>query len=231
MGFSLGMVLDGVVLPGTQAVIRDPNAWWSWDLPADQPDLRLRRGAKIDVHGLHWTAGPSRMGERAAAKLVAAMKSRKRPNTNDPMDVSVHFCVSADGLIFQLADLRYATVHMGRSVNLRSVGTEHCWPGTEAQAHALGETCEVVERTVRGNRIRMAVPDPRMVAASLRLSRLLTDPEVQAATQGLLCVPRVTAKASIPSTGGAVEHWQYPGTTKVDCGGLLLDALRADGWR
>ena len=75
-----GMVLDGAVIPGTEIVLRDPNAWWSWELPADRPDLRLRRH-KIDVDGKHWTAGPSRMGERAAAKVVAAMKARKRPGT------------------------------------------------------------------------------------------------------------------------------------------------------
>jgi hypothetical protein len=231
MTLARGIVLDGAVIPGTERVLRDPAAWWSWDMPADQPDLRLRRGAKVTVDGKHWSAGPSRTGERAAVKLAASMKARLRPKTTDPMDVSVHFCVSADGLIFQLADLRYGTVHMGRGVNLRSVGTEHCWPGTEEQAHALGETPAIVERTVRGHRIRVAVPDPRMVAASVALSRMLTDPAVQAATHGFLAIPRTTARTSIPTTGGACEHWQYPGTTKVDCAGLLLQALRDDGWR
>lgn len=226
-----GMVLDGAVIPGTDIVLRDPNAWWSWDLPADRPDLRMRRGQKITLDGKHWTAGPSRMGERAAAKVVAAMKARLRPKTNDPMDVSVHFVISADGYIFQVADLRFGTVHMGRAVNLRSVGTEHCWPGTEEQALALGERPEVVERTIGGNRVRVAVPPALMVEASVTLSRLLTDPDVQAATHGFLAIPRVAAKASIPASGGAIEHWQYPGTTKVDCGGLLLEALRNAGWR
>lgn len=237
-----GIVLDGKVLPKTDFVLRDPNAWWAWDRPSDRPDLRARTGL-IKLLAFHWTAGPSRFGEGAAARVVHAMKSRKRLD-GSAMDVSAQFCVTSDGLVFQLADLRYATVHMGRGVNTSSIGVEQTWPGTLEQAQAIDKADErdgvdnnfnelprdVFERKVRSNKVIVVAPDPRMFEASVRLANVLTDPEVMLASGGLLAITRTTSTGVGIPKAGACEHFQYPGTTKVDCAGLTLEALRGQGW-
>jgi hypothetical protein len=218
-----GIVCDGSVIPGTEWVLRDSDAWWSWDSPRDRPDLRTRHGKPATLLVGHWTAGHPRTGPTAGPRVVAAMRGRKRED-GSPMDVSIHFVIGWDGLTWQTADLSVATVHVGRGVNDRSVGVECCWPGTAQQAERLGVDGIVERRIVRGRPVQCLRPSDELIASWTRLARALSTP-----IPGRLEIPRVTAKQGMPQSGAA-EHMHAP-TTKVDAAGYLMDALRADGWR
>jgi len=220
-----GIVIDGVVLPGTEWCLRDSEAWWSWDTPADRPDLRSRSGKPATLLVGHWTAGHPRTGPTAGPRVVRAMRARLRED-GTPMSVSIHFVIGWDGLVWQTCDLATATVHVGRQINERSIGVECCWPGTQQQAHRLGVEGTFEERRVRGRSVRCLRPSDELVASWVRLARALT---VAGVVPGKLEIPRVTARTTMP-IAGAGEHQHAP-TTKVDAAGYLLDALRADGWR
>ena len=223
-----GIVLDGRVLPGTEWVLRDTEAWWDHRDPMQMVDLRERTGP-ITLLGYHWTGGPSRMDDEEVRIGIRNMKARRRPD-GSLMDVSCSFLTLTNGSVFQTCDLRFASVHMGRAVNQKSVGVEQAWPGYASQAKKLREDSGVVVRELRGRKLRLCVPDPRMIAASVRLAQTLTDPAVMLASGGLLQIPR-TLHRSGPPKAGAIEHYQAPNTTKDDCAGVMLDALRRDGWR
>lgn len=231
-----GLVLDGRVLdvPGSELIHRDTEAWWSWDVEADRPDLRRRLGP-ARVKGGHWTGGHCRTGLDTARRVVSAMKARRRDDdgdgvidVDDPlMDVSVGFVNSWDGLLFQTCDLRWATVHMGRWVNPISVGSENTWPGTAKQARKLGYTGRTEMRRFGGRRVECLVPSEEMIRSYVALCRMLSSPEIHAATGGLISIDRTFA--SPKSRRGHIEHYAAP-STKSDAAGYLDDALRADGW-
>lgn len=223
-----GIVCGGEVIPGTEWCLREPEAWWDWWVPADRPDLRSRHGKPATLLVGHWTAGHPRVGPATGRRVVAAMRARKRDD-GTAMDVSIHFVIGWDGLLWQTCDLATATVHVGRGVNDRSIGVETCWPGTMEQAHRLGvDDARPEWRTVRGHRVLCMAPSPDLLASWSRLARALA-PASSPLVPGKVEIPRVTARTSMP-LAGAGEHWCAP-TTKVDAAGYLLDALRADGWR
>ena len=139
------------------------------------------------------------------------------------MDVSIHFVIGWDGMVWQTADLSVATVHVGRGVNERSIGVECCWPGTATQAERLGVEGTIETRQVRGRPVKCLRPSDELVASWVRLARALS-----VEIPGKVQIQRTTAKTGMP-VSGAAEHQHAP-TTKVDAAGYLLDALRADGW-
>lgn len=236
MTVARGAILDGQILPGTEFVIRDSEAWWDWRRPEDKVDLRRRLGP-CRLLGGHWTGGHARTGPLAGKKLVDAMKARRRDDDGDGvvdrddplMDVSVHFGVSWDGLVFQFADLAWATVHMGRAVNPVSIGVETMWPGTVQQARKLGVDGRTVRRNFGTRSLEVLLPSDELVAAWVRLARVLSSEETKRASMGRITIDRQLA-VTRPPKSGACEHWQAP-STKHDAAGILLDALRGDGWR
>jgi hypothetical protein len=229
-----GLVVAGQVIPGTSFVLRDSRAWW---MPRER-GTRLRAGPVSLLVG-HWTAGRPHVGPDAARRVVAAMKARKRDD-GSPLDVGIHFVVSADGLVFQTADLATATVHVGsRDINRRGIGVECCWPGTLTQALRFGLAAREVRRRVAGSSIDMMEPPERMVAAWVQLADALASLPPSSG----VAIPR-----QVPGDGtglrstrlsvsqarkwrGAMEHFQVPGTTKIDAGTLLLESLARSGWR
>lgn len=239
-----GLVVAGAVVPGTELVQRHPQAWWSWNVPADRPDLRQRKpGAVIDQLGGHWTGGPIREGEDAAVRTVAAMRARARAD-GSLMDVSCHVVIGWDGGVWQVADLAVSTVHMGRAVNPRSIGVETTWPGYASQALAIrgaiaskgrqphaGYSGSVDVRTVRGRQVECLRPSAALVASWVALAELLADLSVRRPELGL----RIPRRLAVPAPGrwpakGALEHWQAPSAKKDDAAGYLVDALTAAGW-
>jgi hypothetical protein len=233
-----GLVLDGRVLdvPGSEIVHRDTDAWWSWDVATDQPDLRRRLGP-CRLLGGHWTAGHCRTGPTTARRVVEAMKARRKDDDgdgvidkDDPLaDVSVGFVNGWDGVLWQTADLRWATVHMARGINPISVGCENTWPGTARQARKLGIAGTTEVRRFGGRRIECLRPSPEMIRSYVELARMLTTPAIRTATGGLIAIDRVLA-APTGHRRGHLEHWQAP-SSKGDAADYLNDALRADGWR
>lgn len=238
-----GLVIAGVVVPGTELVQRHPQRWWSWDVITDRPDLRLRKGAPIELYGGHWTGGPIREGEAAPLRTVEAMRARQRDD-GTLMDVSCHFVLGWDGGVWQVADLEHATVHMGRAVNVRSVGVETTWPGYASAARDIASTIArngrmpspaydgpVDTRVVRGREIKCLRPSAELVASWVALGELLADLSVHRPELGL----RIPRRLAVPAPGrwptkGALEHWQAPGAHKDDAGGYLLEALERAGW-
>lgn len=232
-----GLVLDGKVLdvPGSELVYRDTAAWWSWDVETDRPDLRRRLGP-CRVLGGHWTAGHCRTGDTTAQRVVSSMKARRRDDDgdgvvdkDDPLaDVSVGFVNGWDGRLWQVADLRWATVHMGRWVNPISIGVENTWPGTAAWARTLGIGGRTERRSFGGRSVECLVPSPEMIASYVALARMLSSREIFAASGGLISIDRTFA--SPKSRRGHIEHYAAP-STKSDAADYLNDALRRDGWR
>ncbi len=222
---SRGIVCAGEVLPGSDWVLRDEAAWWR--APADAADLRVRRNTASLLVG-HWTGGNAKTGPGTGASVVRSMKARLRDD-GSPMSVSIHFVIGWDGMVWQTADLRDACVHAATSVNLRSIGVECCWPGTEAQAERLGVDGTIEPRVVRGKRVRCLRPSDELIASWTRLARFLSSTETTRLTHGAVDIARRTFNGSVPISG-AIDHQHVPGTTKVDAGGYLIDALRGDGW-
>lgn len=234
-----GLLLDGKVLdvPGTEFVIRDPRAQWDWKVLTDRPDMR-KRIEPIRLLGGHWTAGHNFTGLDAGYRLVTNMKLRKRDDDGDGVvdkddpfaDVSVNFGISWDGLIFQFMDLRWASVHMNRYINPRSVGVETMSPGSAKQARKLGIEGRTEWRTfgAPSRRVECFVPSVHLLSGWVTLARILTSPEAKKASEGLLDIERVCGSVSRPKSG-ALEHFMAP-SRKNDAGGYLVDSLRSDGW-
>ena len=208
-----GILVNGDVLPGTERAMRDPDAWWQ----AGERGTRLRGGLPADRLVGHWTAGHPRTGPTAGPRVVAAMRSRKRPD-GSPLDVGIHFVLGWDGLIWQTADLGIATTHVGhRAINRRSVGVECCWPGTVTQAERLGVEVEhAAVGIARGQRVRCLAPSAELLDAWRWLWDALTQ-----ARHPAIAIPRQRGSLE---RGGAMEHCDVPGT-KVDAAGLLVGAL------
>jgi hypothetical protein len=213
---SHGIIIGTETLPGTERVVRDSSAWW------DSGDLgtRPRKGHRASLIVGHWTAGHARTGPGTGAKVVRAMKARKRGD-GTPMDVGVHFVIGWDGLVFQTADLALATTHVGhRPTILASIGVECCWPGTMTQADKLGMPAAAPARGVaRGAAVKAYPPSDELVEAWRWLVGALTT-----ARHPLLAVPRASGSC-VPQRPGIVEHRDVPGSTKIDAAGLLVGAL------
>jgi hypothetical protein len=149
------------------------------------------------------------------------MKARKRED-GTPLDVGIHFVISWDGMVFQTCDLDTATVHVGsRLVNRSSIGVECCWPGTYRQARLLG----VEGHELPGGFLR---PSEAMLASWVRLAETLAR-HTQIPRQVPLTKRQFGRNENI-GYRGAMEHWHVPGTTKIDAGGLLMQALSSAGW-
>lgn len=213
MAIEHGIVVGGVVLPGTERVLRRPDAWWS----EPSTDLYPRRGYTIDRICAHWSGGHHRTGPDAGLKLYRAMAGRKRDDGTD-MDVSCHFGIAWDGGIHQLADLASATIHVTRKVNLRSIGVEHMWSGLHTQAAKLGiPPAEPVRGYARGGAVKCYPPSSEMLEAWRWLVRELTS-----ADHPLLVIPMRRGSETAP---GILEHMDISGSRKLDGAGLLVGAL------
>lgn len=224
MTLAHGIVVGGVVIPGTERVLRDPRAMWS-----TSHDTRPRRGTKIRAVRGHWSAGTYREGPSAGLGLVRAMNARKNKDGDD-LHVSVHHSIAADGGIWQHLDHAIGSVDVGhRPAILDGVSCEVMWPGTLRQATELKIVGRpVVARRWDGIRIDCVEPTP----AQLDAWRWLV--ETVCAIHGIprVCAPRrrftpAERRQWVRGGGGVEEHANMPATTKADACGILLDAL---GW-
>ncbi len=232
-----GILLNGVVIPGTESVQRSGDGWF--DTKADAADLRRRPKGDVTLGVLHWSGGPFRVGEIAATALVDAMKGRQRAD-GSPMSVSCHFLVDAAGNPWQTADLGVATIHAGSAANPRSIGIEVAHPGTGTNAAAIAKTLRArgrpvhvayeakpVTRPARGAAIRVQPAPDAQTAGVVALCELL----VSLPAETGIVIPRQLALTGPPARRrGFCEHQHLPGT-KLDAAGLFVDALRVAGWR
>jgi hypothetical protein len=219
-----GIVYAGTVIPDTGFVNREPSFWW------DERSVRARpAGEPPSQLCWHWTGGPPREGPGAGSSVVRAMKARKPA-------VSIHFVISWDGLVWQTADISRTTAHAGGHINPRSIGVEICWPGTAKQAETLRVKGVAERRAVAGHSVMCLRPSDAVISASVRLAEALASAlpslprQVPASASGELLMARMT-QAQVRSWRGALEHLHAPGTTKVDAGGYLIEALHRAGWK
>jgi hypothetical protein len=146
---------------------------------------------------------------------VRNTKARKN-KAGGPLEVGVHFYVFLDA-IYQTCDIADAAVHIGhRPTILRSVGIEVDYPGTHAQALALGVPHESMMGVADGRPVKAMVPPTELVERVRWLVDVLS-----AADHPMLSIPRRRAKLGAP---GWIEHCDAPGT-KVDCAGVFWKPL------
>lgn len=224
MSIAHGIVVGGIVIPGTDRVIRDSCAWWT-----EGRETRPRDGRPVDMLIGHWTAGPARVGPAAGKRLFDAMEARENKDGED-LSVSVQLSISWDGLIWQHADLETGCVHVGaRPIIRRSVGVECMWPGTTAQAARLGVAGASVRRPIDGVTASCLAPSDALLESWRWLADTLTGPDAGALglriprrTLGL----RRTLGELTRSPGGVGEHATLPrgAPVKIDACGLLMDA-------
>lgn len=223
-----GIVVGGVVLPGTEWVLRDPHAWFAPDY-ADAPP---RKYWPITQMVFHWTGGMPHTSADAAQTVVRNMKARLRVDGTE-MSVSCHFVVSWDGVVFQVCDLARMAIHAGRVLNRDGIGIEQCWPGTERQMMKLRANGYVQRRFADGNELDCMRPSEAMINASCRLAEALVVAPASARIQIPRVVPASTKRMrsrAAASFRGACEHVHSPGSKKLDCAGYVIDALAARGW-
>jgi hypothetical protein len=224
-----GIVYGGVVLPGTDFVLREPGAWWT----QGERGTYEREGPPSVLVG-HWTAGGAHEGPGTGKRVVRNMKARTRDD-GTPLTVGIHFVIGWDGFVFQTCDLALAAVHVGsRGINKRSIGVETCWPGSAAQASRLGMQGHTRRTKVAGGTVDVMEPSPELVAAYVRLAETLAahlpiPRQVPLDRDGRLLMDRMTP-AQLRAWRGGIEHLHVP-TTKVDAAGFLVGALRNAGWR
>jgi len=222
-----GIVYGGRVLPGTDFVLREPGAWWR---AGERGTFRMRQPVRRCVW--HWTAGGTRTGADAATRVVRAMKARTKPD-GSPLSVGIHFVVSWDGIVTQSADLSTGTHHAG-NMNDGSIGVELTWPGTEGQARALRvDGGHILPRRTAQGRIDVLAPSDALLDAALRLADALSPLDGHAQ----IAIPRVTRATTARMTtaqariyAGHCEHIHAPGSRKIDCAGVICDALAARGY-
>jgi hypothetical protein len=233
-----GIVIDGAVVPGTSHVQRRAGAWWGW--PEDRADLR-RRSKKRDATLLvgHWTGGPIRVGDDAAEDGVRIMKKRARED-GSPAEVSCHFIVGWDGLIWQVADLAFDCVHAGSSASRGSIGAETSWPGYAENAEAIVSALRRNERPVHpgyleaperrvvlGRTVQCLPPSAELLAGFVKLAETLAalPPEL-----GVVIPRQLAVKGSKRTSRGACEHQHCAPFKKGDAAGYLVEALERAGW-
>lgn len=217
-----GIVVGGHVIPNTERVIRDSNAWWS---PGTH-DARSRGRTPIRTVRGHWSAGTYREGEDAGREFFRIMQARKN-DAGDDLHVSVHHAIDASGVVYQFLDHATASIDVGfRPAILDGVSVEVMWPGTFRQALKVGvDDPRATARVWDGQRVMCVEP----TAAQLEAWRWLVATLCRIHDIPTVCAPRrrltpVERARWVRSGGGVEEHGNMPGTTKIDACGFLLDA-------
>jgi hypothetical protein len=233
-----GIVVGGVVVPGTEHVLRHRAGWWAW--PKDRADLRQRaKGRDATLLVGHWTGGPIRIAEATAVEGVRIMKLRERDD-GSLADVSCHFIVGWDGMIWQVADLSLDCVHAGNAANRGSIGVETAWPGYADNAAAIARALRKNGRPVHpayleapeqrlalGRKVSCLPPSPELLAGWVRLAETLA---ALPAELGIVIPRQIAVRGSKRTSRGACEHQHCAPFKKGDAAGYLVEALAAAGW-
>lgn len=219
MTISRGLLLDGDIVPGTDFVVRDSEAWWS--VRTDPNDMRRRQGTRVDTHVAHWSAGHCLTGPDALRRLYRNIEARRKADKTD-MSVSCGFGITWDGQVGQYCDLAEASIHVGdRRTYRRSAGTEVTWPGTVEWAEKLGiDPGTPVWGEARGRRVLCMAPNTDVLDAWRQLADALAR-----IVHPFVGIPRQVVRTPGP---GFCEHRDVPSPKgKIDACGLLVNAL---GW-
>lgn len=242
MSIERGLMLGGLVVPGTDWIIRDSSAWWK---PSDYGAKHRDPSTEINVLTGHWTAGEAgaRRADDDGPFIVRVM--RNRPSNVYPppakMKVSITFVIGADGTVWQTMDpLTTVAIHVGDSrINARSVGVEVVNPGTGPMVAQRPRATVKLRmfpslKQPQGRIVKQRAFYPTQIASWVDLCETLTEHlpiprQVPRAAGGGLEIERFTTPES-RRWNGAMEHYHVPSTTKVDAGTQLMRALIDAGW-
>lgn len=240
-----GAYIGGEILSGSDWILRDPSRWWS---PGD-----FGTRPKADVVTVltgHWTAGEaggSKNADRHGPRVFDVMKARKSKKTGGPLNVSVAFVIGAPAdpddpgvaKVWQFMDPGLvAGVHVGKGwFSSKSIGVEVVSGGLPGPTDSRKRP--QVEIDLLGRKRKALRFYPAQIRAWLKLADLLSGKSLRggieiprrAPAEGgkLLTSRRFTVKEA-QRWEGVHEHWLTPGTTKVDAGAMLMDALVGSGW-
>ena len=231
-----GLLVAGSPVIGTDWCLRDPDAWI-------EPGSRgtRRRAASTDLLVGHWTGGEAgaRSYDDDGPHVFRVLRGRTRAD-GSPMSVGVHFvigaCDEADehAPVWQLADPGLtACCHVGSApVNARSVGVEVASAGLPGRLDARSRPRVRVPLLGRVREVLRFYPG--QLRSWVRLAEALAG-----VRRAGLAIPRRVpvfgatrrmSRRELRTWTGAIEHLHVTPTTKVDAGGMLIEALADAGW-
>lgn len=239
MTVSRGLVIADELVPGTERILRDSDAWFAPDDHGCRPRAEL-----ITVLGGHWTAGEAGLGsyDDDGPRVVRGMRARTKEDGVTPLDVSIHFVIGAsaededaEALIWQTSDPGLnACCHIGdRVIGRKSIGVEVVSAGMPGRLDLRGRPRVAVPLL---GRVRTVL---RFFPGQLRAWVWLAETLASLDGRGGIAIPRHVpvfgasrrmTRREARRYAGALEHLHAPHTTKMDAGGLLCGALIDAGW-
>lgn len=246
MEYERGAIINGEIFSGSEWILRDPNRWWK------PRQFGTRRKAEITtcITG-HWTAGEAggaRNEDRHGPRVYDVLKTRRNRKTGKKLNASIQFVIGAPkdpddpgiAKVWQFMDPGLvAGVHVGKGYfNAKSIGVEVVSCGVPGRLNARNRDMFVNKNMLRKDRQNVRFY-PAQIRAWLKLADMLTGK----------CIPGIEIPRQVPGDAegnilrnrrftnreakrweGAHEHYLTPGTSKIDAGGMLLEALAHDGW-
>lgn len=257
MTIERGLLINGEVVPGTEFIIRDSNAWWDWDNPKDRHDLVKRAGTDIDLLVGHWTAGTAGDDEVTddGPTVVRRMKARKsKKYENEPLKCAVEFVIAAnddpdddgEAPIWQCMDLgKTAGIHVGnRGICRRAVGVEVVNIGVNwyrrngKKVPWNPRNRDLVDVQLLGRKRQYTDFFPAQYMAWRHLAETLSS--LDSFPEYGVHIPRVVpgkddqlrtgrmSRRELAKYSGAMEHYHMWNTTKSDAGSLLVADLHKE---
>lgn len=241
-----GCLIENQIVPDSDWILRDPDRWWE---PGDFGTTP--KADKVTMLVGHWTAGEAggqRNSTRHGPRVYDVMKNRKSRKTGKPLKVSVPFVIGApedpdyDGFApcWQFMDPGLvAGIHVGkRIINRKSIGVEVVSGGLPGRTDSRKRPQTEIE--LFGKERPALMFYPAQIRTWIRLANLLSSDSLD----GGISIPKIVAADSdghprtssrfsvkeVKAFEGSAEHWQMPGTRKVDAGGMLNEALAGAGW-
>jgi hypothetical protein len=248
-----GIAVGGQIVQGTERVIRDltlsddarlrgrMRAYWG---PGEFGTMA--RAPVMDGAIGHWTGGEAgaKSYEDDGPWAVSGTKLRKA-KSGGPLKAAYHFVIGACApdatttTIWQSCDLTQACVHVGlRSVYRRMVGIEIVNAGLPGEGNVRDRP--ELRRMVAGRMTTVLAYYPAQLAAWVWLMNVLSRsalvrqarieiPQQVPCTRSQLPLGRRFTEAEQRAWKGAQEHFLVPGTTKLDGGTQLMEALLREG--
>jgi hypothetical protein len=232
-----GLVIAGEIVPGTDWILRDRAHFF----PAGQRGTR-ERAEVIAASVGHWTGGEAgaKRFDDDGPFVVNVMRNRRRPD-GSLLNVGITFVIAACDENTLYADVWQtldpgvcSAVHIGKGwLNARTIGTEVVSAGMPGRADARRRPRMKVPLVGRVREVLKFYPG--QLRSWVRLNELLHGLNGRAGISIPRRVPAFGASrrfsmAEARRWAGAMEHLHAPGTTKMDAGGMLVDALADAGW-
>jgi hypothetical protein len=238
-----GIIVGGVVVPGTDFVQRIAGKWWN----AGDFGTRSKLPKITKLVG-HWTAGEAggvKNVDGHGDRVFDVLKTRTKAD-GSPLACGITFVIGApkdpndDAQIWQFMDpATTAGIHVGSGVvNGGSIGVEIVSAGSPGSLDVRKR--ERVTLDLLGGTVEALRFYPGQIRSWVKLANVFGGKNLGHGIEIARKVPSLNGTVPMTSRrftateaqnwSGAAEHFLVPGTTKVDAAGLLIGALAADGW-